>query len=103
MSACATGGLRGSPRPLTSFIGRRTEIDQLRHLLGDHRLVTVTGPGGVGKTRLANEVAQLVAAEFADGAFLVELAGVTDPSLVALTVAAAVGVQQIPGRRRGRL
>ena len=97
MSACATGGSRGLPRPLTSFIGRAAEIDQLRHLLGDHRLITVTGPGGVGKTRLASEVAWLAADGFADGAFLVELAGVTDPSLVALTVATAVGVQQIPG------
>ena len=97
------GWIAGIAAPFDQFHRPEGRDRSARQLLGDHRLVTVTGPGGAGKTRLASEVARLVAAGFADGAFLVELAGVTDPSLVALTVAAAVGVQQIPGRRRGRL
>ena len=68
-----------------------------RRVAGKYRLVTVTGPGGVGKTRLAAVVAQAVVGRFADGVWLVELAGVGDPALVPVAVAAALGVQQ----RRG--
>ena len=66
-------------------------------LLARHRLVTVTGPGGTGKTRLATEVARRVAGRYADGAWLVELAPVQDPALVAAVVAAALGVREQPG------
>ena len=66
-------------------------------LLGGYRLVTVTGPGGVGKTRLAGEVARPVAGRFADGAWLVELAAVPDPALVQAAVATALGIAQAPG------
>ena len=66
-------------------------------LLGESRMVMVTGPGGVGKTRLAGEVARLVAGRFADGAWLVELAAVRDPALLAAVVAAALGVPQAAG------
>jgi predicted ATPase len=66
-------------------------------LLGECRLVTVTGPGGVGKTRLAGEVAGLVAGRFADGAWLAELAAVRDPAQVAAVVAAALGIREQPG------
>ena len=66
-------------------------------MLDDYRLVTVTGPGGVGKTRLAGEVARRVADRFADGVWLVELAAVTDPARVPSAVAAALGIRERPG------
>ena len=82
---------------LTSLIGRSAEVEDLTDLVGEYRLVTVTGPGGVGKTRLVGEVARQVAARFADGVWLVELATVRDPELVTRAVAAALGVRQAPG------
>jgi predicted ATPase len=66
-------------------------------LLAQRRLVTVTGPGGSGKTRLATEVARRVAGRFADGTRLAELAPVADPAAVATAVAAALGVREQPG------
>jgi non-specific serine/threonine protein kinase len=66
-------------------------------LVEECRLVTVTGPGGVGKTRLAGQVARLVAGRFADGAWLAELAPVRDPAQVAAVVAAALGIREQPG------
>jgi non-specific serine/threonine protein kinase len=82
---------------LTSFIGRAEAVCEVAGLLGEHRLVTVTGPGGSGKTRLAAEVAKRVAGRFADGVWLVELAAVADPALVASVVTAALGVREPPG------
>ena len=70
---------------------------ELAGLLTKHRLVTVTGPGGSGKTRLAGQVARQVAVEFADGAWLAELAPVGDPAQVLAVVAAALGVREQPG------
>jgi hypothetical protein len=93
----AAGGVHGFPAPLTSFIGRAGPVSEVAGLLGEYRLVTVTGPGGSGKTRLAAEVAREVAARFADGAWLVELAPVADPALVAPVVAVALGVRDQPG------
>jgi predicted ATPase/DNA-binding CsgD family transcriptional regulator len=78
---------------LSAGPGRR----EVAGLLGEGRLVTVTGPGGVGKTRLAGEVAQRMAGRFADGAWLVELAPVGDPALVPAVVAAVLGVREQPG------
>ncbi|MBV6504127.1 MAG: hypothetical protein AKCLJLPJ_02227 [Fimbriimonadales bacterium] len=75
------------PRHLTSFVGRDQEIADVTELLANRRLITVTGSGGCGKTRLAVEVARRMASHFRDGAWLVEFAGVTDPKLVAQTVA----------------
>ena len=72
-------------------------MDKMAVLLERHRLVTVAGPGGAGKTRLACEVARAVAGRFADGAWLAELAPVQDPALVAAVVAAALGVREQPG------
>jgi predicted ATPase len=66
---------------LTSFVGRESEVGKVAGLLGEYRLVTVTGPGGVGKTRLAGEVTRRVASRFADGVWLVELAAVQEPAL----------------------
>ena len=81
---------------LTSFIGRDGPVRQVAGLLEGYRLVTVTGPGGSGKTRLADQVARRVAGRFADGAWLAELAPVRDPAQVASVVAAALGVREQP-------
>jgi predicted ATPase/DNA-binding CsgD family transcriptional regulator len=82
--------------PLTTFVGRTEAVQEVAGLLQGSRLVTVTGPGGVGKTRLAIEVARQQAGRFADGACLVELAAVSEPALVPATVAAALGIPQAP-------
>jgi predicted ATPase/DNA-binding CsgD family transcriptional regulator len=95
--ATAPGSLHGFPAALTSFIGRSGPVREIAALLGQYRLVTVTGPGGAGKTRLVGEVARQVADRFADGAWLVELAPVTDPAQVASVVAAALSVRERPG------
>jgi len=76
---------------LSSFIGRQGEVEQLRETVRSCRLVTLVGPGGVGKTRLAVEVAASLGEEHRDGAWLIELAGVTEPEGVAPTVAGALG------------
>ncbi|QKV90759.1 AAA family ATPase [Streptomyces sp. NA02950] len=86
------------PAPLTAFIGRGREREQLAGEVLAHRLVTVVGPGGVGKTRLALAVAADVAEGFADGVWFVNLVPITEPSRVGATVAAAVGVGERPGR-----
>ena len=90
----SAGDTHGFPRVLTSFVGRTQEIGEVTALLDEYRMVTVTGPGGVGKTRLAAEAARQLAAGLADGAWLVELAAVQDPGLVAAAVAAALPVPQ---------
>jgi predicted ATPase/DNA-binding CsgD family transcriptional regulator len=82
---------------LTSFVGRAEAVREVAAKLGECRLLTVTGPGGVGKTRLAGEVAERVASRFADGVWQAELAGVSDPALVAPVVAVALGVRDQPG------
>jgi predicted ATPase/DNA-binding CsgD family transcriptional regulator len=87
----------GFPPVLTSFVGRAGPVREVVGLLGEHRLVTVTGPGGAGKTRLAGEVANRVAGGFADGVWLAELAPVADPAQVAAVVAAVLGVREQPG------
>ena len=96
-SLASAGGLHGFVPALTSFVGRGGPVREVAGLLGRDRLVTVTGPGGVGKTRLAVEVARQVAGRFADGAWLVELAPVRDQALVPAVVAAALGVRDQPG------
>lgn len=83
--------------PGTSLHGRESELVELRTVLKTHRLLTLTGPGGVGKTRLALEVAARVADEFPDGVFVIELASVTDPTAVPDAVAAALGITQLAG------
>jgi predicted ATPase/DNA-binding CsgD family transcriptional regulator len=90
-------GVHGFAPTLTSFVGRATAVSAVGGLLDDYRLVTVTGPGGSGKTRLAGEVAERVAARFADGVWLAELAHVEDPAGVAAVVAAALGIRDQPG------
>jgi predicted ATPase/DNA-binding CsgD family transcriptional regulator len=84
------------PVQVTRFFGRENEIAQLKQRLAEHRLITLTGSGGVGKTRLSLQVASAVRAEFADGVWLVELAPLTDPALVPKHVAQALGVSENP-------
>lgn len=86
------------PPQLTSFIGRDAEMAEVRAVLADNRLVTLTGAGGVGKTRLALQVATLTAGDFGDGTWWADLAPVTDPDLVPATVARALGLPDQPGR-----
>jgi predicted ATPase/DNA-binding CsgD family transcriptional regulator len=89
--------MHGFSAGLTSFVGRAGPAREVAVLLAEHRLVTVTGPGGVGKTRLAGQVARAVAGRFADGAWLAELAPVQDGAQVPGAVAAALGVREQPG------
>jgi len=88
----------GLPVRLTRFIGRETEIDELRALLRSNRLVTLTGPGGTGKTRLALAVAGAEEPRYLDGATFVDLAPLIDPALVPSTTAARVEAPASPGR-----
>jgi predicted ATPase len=83
--------------PTTRFIGRESEVAELQTTLKAHKLVTLTGVGGVGKTRLALEVAAQLADEFADGVWFFELAAVTDPAAVPDALAAVLGITQQPG------
>ena len=95
----------GAPRPglplpaeRSSFVGRRAELAEVRRLLSAARLVTLVGPGGVGKTRLALRAAADLQRSFPDGTVLADLAAVTDPALVAQQVAAACDVRDSSGR-----
>ncbi len=80
------------PAYLTSFIGRDDEMRQLAATLGEHRLVTILGPGGAGKTRLATEIATTLRGRFTDGVWLIDLAQVTDPSRIGSTIGETIGV-----------
>ena len=86
------------PSPLTSFIGRASERAALADALATHRLVTAVGPGGIGKSRLAQVVAADVTDRYVDGAWYVDLVPVTDPAMVAATLAAALGLGEQQGR-----
>jgi predicted ATPase len=86
------------PRAATSFIGRESEFGEVQGAIKAHRLVTLTGVGGVGKTRLALEVAERLRDEFPDGVWFFELAAVSDPAAVPDAVAAALGITQQPGK-----
>ncbi len=90
-------GVHGFPAVLTSFIDRDSPLREVAALLEEFRLVTVTGPGGAGKTRLAGQVARQVADRFADGVWLIELAQVQNPAQVVAAVTAALGLQEQPG------
>src|ERR1035438_3053249 len=92
----ALGSMHGFPAALTSFVGRAGVVDEIAGHLGQYRLVTVTGSGGAGKTRLAGEVAKRVAGRFSDLVWLVELAAVRDPAQVVAAVAAALGIRDLP-------
>jgi len=92
------GRAHNLPVQLTSFIGRQRQIDEIRRLLGEARLVTLTGAGGVGKTRLAQAIAERELSSYAAGAWQVELAGVTEPPLVARVTASTLRTRDQPRR-----
>jgi len=93
------------PEPITSFVGRADEIVTLCGLVlgNEQRLITITGPGGVGKSRLALETARRVIDNFAEGAYVVPFAGITDPQLVALAIVNAVGARERADRSLNEL
>jgi predicted ATPase/DNA-binding CsgD family transcriptional regulator len=86
------------PAQLTRFIGRQQEISEIKYQLAQTRLLTLTGPGGCGKTRLAIAIANQVKDEYEGGAVWVDLVSITDESLVAQAVAKAVDAKEQPGR-----
>src|SRR4051794_12696407 len=92
VSSAAASRRRPLPSPRSSFIGRHTEITAVSDLFEQQRLVTLTGIGGCGKTRLAFEIARSLERRFSDGVIVIELAAVDDPALVAQAAATACGV-----------
>jgi predicted ATPase/DNA-binding CsgD family transcriptional regulator len=94
-SGGASGRLRGE---LTEFVGRRPELALVRRSLGSARLVTLTGPGGIGKTRLAIQAAHGLRRAFHDGVWLVELGELRDPALLVPEVARSLGLSDLSGR-----
>src|SRR5262249_38403857 len=96
----AIGPRYNLPAQPTAFVGRASQIAEVVALLrqGGVRLVTLTGPGGTGKTRLSLEVARALSADFPDGVTQVALASVLDPALVPTTIAQALEVTEVPGR-----
>src|SRR5260370_28101149 len=84
------------PHPFDSFIGRAEELRDVTTLLATHRLVTLTGPAGIGKTRLALRIAEELAAAYSDGVCFVPLVELTDPALVPQAVASALGLREQP-------
>jgi predicted ATPase/class 3 adenylate cyclase len=84
------------PQPLTSFVGRERETGEVRRLIETTRLLTLTGPGGCGKTRLAIHGATQLLGQFPDGAWLVELGPLADPALVVPTVISVLGARTLP-------
>ena len=87
------------PTQLTSFVGRDADVEEAKGLLRTSRLLTLTGPGGIGKTRLSLQVAADVASGFADGAYFVALSAVTDPDLIPSVIAQSIGLP-ISGNRQ---
>lgn len=86
------------PAQLTSFVGRQAQLGELRDIVTANRLVTLTGAGGAGKTRLAVESGARVAADFSDGVWYVDLAPITIPEVAPVTVARTLGLPDQPGR-----
>jgi predicted ATPase/DNA-binding CsgD family transcriptional regulator len=97
MADLAVSGARDAPgrlpRPRTSFVGRESELAQARHLLGHNRLLTLTGPGGCGKTRLSIALAAGMMDAFPEGVHFVPLAAISDASLVPVSIAQGMGLQ----------
>lgn len=91
---------RALPASLTTFIGRRRESAEVRRLLESSRLLTLTGPGGIGKTRLALHAARSMQRAFPDGIWSVELDTLTDPSLLPQTISAAIGLPDVSNTAR---
>ncbi|HET7031320.1 MAG TPA: adenylate/guanylate cyclase domain-containing protein [Candidatus Limnocylindrales bacterium] len=91
-------GRTNLPVQLTSFIGRERELAEVQALVARHRLVTLIGTGGTGKTRLMLEAAGRLAERYADGTWLAELAPLADPAQVASEIARALGAPEVPGQ-----
>ncbi|HET9394042.1 MAG TPA: adenylate/guanylate cyclase domain-containing protein [Candidatus Rubrimentiphilum sp.] len=85
------------PLELSSFVGRESELRELRELVAQHRLVTLCGPGGIGKTRLALQLGAELLDDFNDGVWFVALASTSDPKLIAQTIASALGIGEAAG------
>jgi predicted ATPase/DNA-binding NarL/FixJ family response regulator len=98
LRAAKSAALQRFPIQLTSFVGRAAQIDEVRRILAGSRLVTLTGAGGAGKTRLAIQIAGAIAGEFRDGAWYVDLAPITNPDVVLAVLARALGLPDQPGR-----
>jgi len=94
MAPPLAGSKHNLPRPLTSFVGRESDLTEYVQILEQTRLLTLTGIGGCGKTRLAIKLAELELPSFPDGVCFVDLAPVAEPNLVALCVATAFGVRE---------
>jgi predicted ATPase/class 3 adenylate cyclase len=91
-------GPHNLPQALSSFIGREHEISAAKALLTEHRLLTLVGPGGIGKTRLGVQVAAAMSPQFSDGVWLVELAALADARLVPQALASVLGVKEVAGK-----
>jgi transcriptional regulator with XRE-family HTH domain len=89
---------RPLPAPLTSLVGRHAEVERIAQELSTERLITLAGPGGVGKTRLALQVAGAVEDKFEGGTWRAELGSVSDPTAVQMTLLTAIGGSEQPGR-----
>ncbi|MFN8468406.1 MAG: LuxR C-terminal-related transcriptional regulator [Caldilineaceae bacterium] len=87
-------GRHNLPSPLTALVGRRAEVDAVKQLLRQHRLLTLTGPGGIGKTRLALRAAEEMTGLFADGIYFVDLAPINEANLVVNTIAHVLGIAE---------
>ena len=98
LRAPKNGATQHLPPQFTSFVGRDAEIEEVLRIVGANRLVTLTGAGGVGKTRLAVQVAARLDGDFADGVWYVDLAPITDPDVVPLAVTRALGLPDQAGR-----
>jgi predicted ATPase/DNA-binding winged helix-turn-helix (wHTH) protein len=93
---CASLPATNLPAPTSDLIGREAQLSDIVDLAASHRLVTLTGAGGIGKTRLSVELGRRLLPEFADGAWLVELGALSDPALVLPAIAAALGLAGVP-------
>ena len=87
------------PSQISSFIGRENELQTLHTATSSHRVITIAGPGGIGKTRLSLQLGAELAHEFKDGVWFVEFASLDDPKLVVQTVADALGIRELPAEQ----